>query len=51
VHFRNDIYNHDEAPAKAFMVSLDRSTVLTRSFALQSAEPEKLNEVSYLDSR
>jgi murein L,D-transpeptidase YcbB/YkuD len=51
VHFRNDIYNHDETPAKPFMVSLDRSTVLTRSFALQSAEPEKLNEVSYLDSR
>lgn len=51
VHFRNDIYNHD-APAKAFMVSLDRPVAaLTRSFSLQSAEPEKFNEVSYLDSR
>ncbi|HEV2957170.1 MAG TPA: L,D-transpeptidase family protein [Xanthobacteraceae bacterium] len=51
VHFRNDIYNHDEVPAKRFMVSLERPPALTRSFALQSAEPEKLNEVSYLDSR
>jgi len=24
VHFRNDIYKHDDAPAKPFMVSLDR---------------------------
>lgn len=51
VHFRNDIYNHDEVPAKRFMVSLERPPVLTRSFALQSAEPEKFHEVSYLDSR
>jgi murein L,D-transpeptidase YcbB/YkuD len=51
VHFRNDIYNHDEVPAKRFMVSLERPPVLTRSFALQSAEPEKFSEVSYLDSR
>jgi len=51
VHFRNDIYNHD-APAKTFMVSLDRPVAqLIRSFSLQSAEPEKFNEVSYLDSR
>jgi hypothetical protein len=33
------------------MVSLERPPVLTRSFALQSAEPEKFHEVSYLDSR
>jgi murein L,D-transpeptidase YcbB/YkuD len=51
VHFRNDIYNHDELPAKRFMVSLERPPALTRSFALQSAEPEKFHEVSYLDSR
>jgi L,D-transpeptidase YcbB len=51
VHFRNDIYNHD-APTKQFMVSLDRPAApLTRSFALQSAEPETFSEVSYLDSR
>jgi hypothetical protein len=52
VHFRNDIYNHDDVPAKPFMVSLDRPVAsLTRSFSLQSAEPEKFSEVSYLDSR
>jgi len=51
VHFRNDIYNHDELPAKRFMVSLERPPALTRSFALQSAEPEKFQPVSYLDSR
>jgi L,D-transpeptidase YcbB len=51
VHFRNDIYNHDELPAKRFMVSLERPPALTRSFALQSAEPEKFHAVSYLDSR
>jgi murein L,D-transpeptidase YcbB/YkuD len=51
VHFRNDIHNHD-APAKTFMVSLDRPVAaLTRSFSLQTAEPEKFDEVSYLDSR
>ncbi len=51
VHFRNDIYNHDTVPEKRFMVSLERPPALTRSFSLQSAEPEKLSEVSYLDSR
>jgi L,D-transpeptidase YcbB len=50
VHFRNDIYKHDELPAKQFMVSLERPP-LTRSFALQSADPEKFEAVSYLDSR
>jgi murein L,D-transpeptidase YcbB/YkuD len=50
VHFRNDIYKHDELPAKQFMVSLERPP-LTRSFALQSADPEKFQPVSYLDSR
>jgi hypothetical protein len=33
------------------MVSLERPQALTRSFALQSAEPEKFQPVSYLDSR
>ena len=51
VHFRNDIYKHDELPAKQFMVSLERPPALTRSFALQSAEPKKFTPVSYLDSR
>jgi L,D-transpeptidase YcbB len=51
VHFRNDIYNHDELPAKRFMVSLERPPALTRGWALQSAEPEKFQPVSYLDSR
>jgi L,D-transpeptidase YcbB len=51
VHFRNDIYNHDEVPTKRFMVSLERPPALTRGWALQSAEPEKFHEVSYLDSR
>jgi murein L,D-transpeptidase YcbB/YkuD len=51
VHFRNDIYNHDEVPTKRFMVSLERPPALTRGWALQSAEPEKFHEASYLDSR
>jgi len=51
VHFRNDIYNHDAVPEKRFMVSLERPPTLTRGWALQSAEPEKFSEVSYLDSR
>lgn len=51
VHFRNDIYKHDELPAKQFMVSLERPAALTRGWALQSAEPEKFESVSYLDSR
>jgi hypothetical protein len=51
VHFRNDIYKHDALPAKQFMVSLERPPALTRSFMLQSAEPEKFAPVSYLDSR
>ena len=55
VHFRNDIYKHDDAPAKPFMVALDRplgpAGLLRGGFALQSAEPERFADVSYLDNR
>ncbi len=57
VQFRNDIYNHDVAPARQFMASIERPVVaaapLTRGFSLQSADarPEGFAEVSYLDSR
>ncbi|HYS48094.1 MAG TPA: L,D-transpeptidase family protein [Xanthobacteraceae bacterium] len=54
VHFRNDIYNHDEVPARRFMVSVERpvaTAAMTRGFSLQSAEPERFEQVSYLDSR
>jgi len=48
VHFRNDIYNHDEAP-RQYMAAVERPA--PTGFALQSAEPEKFEQVSYLDSR
>jgi L,D-transpeptidase YcbB len=59
VHFRTDIYHHDDVPAKPFMVQLPRPVVTAAraaGFSLQSGEsrPEgapKFEEVSYLDSQ
>jgi L,D-transpeptidase YcbB len=58
VHFRNDIYKQDAAPAKPFMVSLPRPMVRADaapagSFMLQSddSRPETLAEVSWLDGQ
>src|SRR5262249_21123894 len=55
VHFRNDVYRHDVAPAKPFIASVPRTVVAqaTRGFTLQSEEkrPATFREVSYLDNR
>jgi murein L,D-transpeptidase YcbB/YkuD len=56
VHFRKDVYNHDDVPARPFMVSLPPTVVTaarTSGFTLQSGEsrPARIKEVSYLDSR
>jgi len=52
VHFRDDIYNHDSAPSRALMASLPMSNEARASgFVLQSADPEPIRQVSYLDSQ
>jgi murein L,D-transpeptidase YcbB/YkuD len=56
VHFRKDVYDHDDAPARPFMVSVPRPVVTAArasGFTLQSGEsrPARLKEVSYLDSQ
>jgi murein L,D-transpeptidase YcbB/YkuD len=56
VQFRNDIYNHDAAPAKQFMAAVERPATsaapLTRGFVGQAAVPPVgFVEVSYLDNR
>jgi murein L,D-transpeptidase YcbB/YkuD len=55
VHFRKDVYGHDEPPAR-LMVDLPRPMVTAgraSGFVLQSADPEPrmFQEVSYLDSQ
>ncbi len=53
VQFRDDIYNHDTAPANALVADLRSSTNDARAagFVLQSADPEPIRQVSYLDSQ
>jgi L,D-transpeptidase YcbB len=56
VHFRKDVYDHDDVPARPFMVSLPRPAVTTASasgFTLQSGEsrPARVKDVSWLDSQ
>ena len=59
VHFRPDIYHHDDAPPRPFMVQLPTpavTAVRTAGFTLQSGpdQPERaaaIEQVSYLDSR
>jgi murein L,D-transpeptidase YcbB/YkuD len=52
VHFRDDIYNHDTAPSRALVASLPLSQEARASgFVLQSADPEPIRQVSYLDSQ
>jgi murein L,D-transpeptidase YcbB/YkuD len=56
VHFRDDIYGHDQPMAPSAVASLARPPVQTAArasgFVLQSAETRPvLKEVSYLDSR
>jgi murein L,D-transpeptidase YcbB/YkuD len=52
VHFRDDIYNHDTAPSRALVASLPVSQQARASgFVLQSADPEPIKQVSWLDSQ
>jgi murein L,D-transpeptidase YcbB/YkuD len=53
VHFRDDIYNHDGAPARALVADLrsPRDELRASGFILQSADPEPVRPVSYLDSQ
>ncbi len=56
IHFRDDIYGHDDKPARQLVADL-RSPIVTAArasgFVLQSADtrPVTIKEVSYLDSR
>ena len=52
VHFRDDIYNHDGAPSRALVADLGALKDLRASgFILQSADPQPVRAVSYLDSQ
>jgi len=52
VHFRDDIYNHDSAPSRALVADLGALRDLRASgFILQSADPQPVRAVSYLDSQ
>jgi murein L,D-transpeptidase YcbB/YkuD len=56
VHFRKDVYDHDDAPVRPFIVSLPAPVVTaarTSGYTLQSGEsrPARIKEVSYLDSQ
>lgn len=62
VHFRSDIYRHDDAPTRPFMVQLPKPVVTAAraaGFSLQSGEsrpeggaaPAAIEQVSYLDSQ
>jgi murein L,D-transpeptidase YcbB/YkuD len=53
IHFRDDIYGHDDKPARELVADL-RPQVAARGsgFVLQSADPAPvIEQVSYLDSR
>ena len=52
VHFRDDIYNHDGVPSRALVADLGALKDLRASgFILQSADPQPVRAVSYLDSQ
>jgi murein L,D-transpeptidase YcbB/YkuD len=58
VHFRDDIYGHDTAPARQLVASLRprvAADARANGFVLQSADPEpgpiEVQQVSYLDSQ
>ena len=52
VHFRDDIYNHDGAPARALVADLGALKDLRASgFILQSNDPAPVRATSYLDSQ
>ena len=56
IHFRDDIYGHDTAPARQLVASLRppaANDARASGFVLQSADPEpvEVRQVSYLDSQ
>ncbi len=53
IHFRDDIYGHDDHPAHQLVAELRPNATAARAsgFVLQSAEPPQIEQVSYLDSR
>jgi murein L,D-transpeptidase YcbB/YkuD len=54
VHFRDDVYDHDDDPAKVPVASLTPVQAAARSgggFVLQSAGPREIRQVSHLDSQ
>jgi L,D-transpeptidase YcbB len=53
VHFRDDIYNHDNAPSRALVADLrsPNNDARASGFILQSADPEPIQQISYLDSQ
>jgi murein L,D-transpeptidase YcbB/YkuD len=53
VHFRDDIYNHDTAQSRALVADLrsPRDELRASGFVLQSADPEPIKQVSWLDSQ
>jgi L,D-transpeptidase YcbB len=57
IHFRNDVYGHDEPQKPRYMVEIQRPIALsqarTSGFVLQSADPEPatFEQVSWADSR
>jgi murein L,D-transpeptidase YcbB/YkuD len=53
VHFRDDIYNHDGAPSRALVAGLrsPQDELRASGFILQSADPQPVRAVSYLDSQ
>jgi murein L,D-transpeptidase YcbB/YkuD len=53
VHFRDDIYNHDTAQSRALVADLrsPRDELRASGFVLQSADPEPIQQISWLDSQ
>jgi murein L,D-transpeptidase YcbB/YkuD len=54
IHFRDDIYHHDDHPARPLVADARPSLVASArasGFLLQSADPEPVKQVSYLDSQ
>ncbi|HEY7297937.1 MAG TPA: L,D-transpeptidase family protein [Xanthobacteraceae bacterium] len=54
INFRDDIYGYDEHPAHPFVAELRRpiaTAARASGFVLQSADPEPLRDISYLDSQ
>ena len=53
IHFRDDIYGHDDRPVRPLVAELRPVATAARAsgFVLQSADPPPIAQVSYLDSQ